>query len=47
MDNRGSKGYWISTAKIIDQELFDEYLKKVIPWLKEVNREVFAKDTES
>ena len=46
MDKRGAKGYWISTAKIIDQELFDEYVKKVVPWLREVNGEVFAKDTE-
>ena len=46
MDKRGAKGYWISTAKIIDQQLFDEYVKKVSPWLKEVNGEVFAKDTE-
>ena len=46
MDKRGAKGYWISTAKIIDQELFDEYVKKVGPWLKKVNGEVFAKDTK-
>ena len=46
MDKRGAKGYWISTAKIIDQELFDEYVKKVGSWLREVNGEVFAKDTE-
>ena len=46
MDKKGAKGYWISTAKIIDQELFDEYLRKVGPWLREVNGEVFAKDTE-
>ena len=46
MDKRGAKGYWISTAKIIDQELFDEYVKKVGPWLKQVSGEVFAKDTE-
>ena len=46
MDKRGAKGYWISTAKIIDQELFDEYVKKVGPWLREVNGEIFAKDTE-
>ena len=45
MDKKGAKGYWISTAKIIDQQLFDEYAKKVGPWLKEVNGEVFAKDT--
>ena len=46
MDKRGAKGYWLSTAKIIDKELFDEYVKKVVPWLKEVNGEVFAKDME-
>ena len=46
MNKRGAKGYWISTAKIINQELFDEYVNKVGPWLKEVNGEVFAKDTE-
>ena len=46
MDKRGAKGYWISTARIINQNLFDEYVKKVGPWLKEVGGEVFAKDTE-
>ena len=46
MDKRGAKGYWISTAKITNQELFDEYVKKVVPWLKEVGGEVFAKDTD-
>ena len=46
MDKKGAKGYWISTAKIIDQQLFDEYVRKVGPWLKEVNGEVFAKDTD-
>ena len=46
MDKKGAKGYWISTAKIIDQELFDEYVRKVGPWLREVNGEVFAKDTD-
>ena len=46
MDKRGAKGYWISTAKIINQDLFDQYVKKVVPWLKEVNGEVFAKDTD-
>ena len=46
MDKRGAKGYWISTAKIIDQELFNEYVRKVGPWLREVNGEIFAKDTE-
>ena len=46
MDKRGAKGYWISTAKVINQEIFDEYVNKVGPWLKEVGGEVFAKDNE-
>ena len=46
MDKKGAKGYWISTATIINQELFDEYVRKVGPWLKEVGGEVFAKDYE-
>ena len=46
MDKRGAKGYWISTARIINQDLFDEYVKKVGPWLKKVGGQVFAKDTE-
>ena len=46
MDKKGAKGYWISTAKIINQELFNEYVEKVGPWLKENGGEVFAKDTD-
>ena len=46
MDKKGAKGYWISTAKIINQDLFEEYVNKVGPWLKEVGGQVFAKDTE-
>ena len=46
MDKRGAKGYWISTARIINQALFDEYLNRVSPWLKEIGGEVFAKDTD-
>ena len=46
MDKKGAKGYWISTAKVINQELFDEYVEKVKPWLKENSGQVFAKDTE-
>tara|TARA_B100000214_G_C23674394_1_gene493467 strand:- start:107 stop:448 length:342 start_codon:yes stop_codon:yes gene_type:complete len=45
MNKRGAKGYWISTARIINQELFDEYVNQVVPWLKEVGGEIFAKDT--
>ena len=43
---KGAKDYWISTAKIINQDLFDENVNKVGPWLKEVGGQVFAKDTE-
>ena len=46
MDKRGAKGYWISTARIINQDLFDEYVNKVGPWLKEGGGQIFAKDTE-
>ncbi len=46
MDKKGAKGYWISTAKIINKDLFDEYVNKVVPWLKEVGGQVFAKDKE-
>ena len=45
MDKKGAKGYWISTARIINRELFDEYVNKVSPWLREVGGNVFAKDT--
>lgn len=46
MDKKGAKGYWVSTSRIINQKLFDEYVNKVGPWLKEVGGEVFAKDIE-
>ena len=46
MDKKGAKGYWISTAKVINQELFNEYVEKVRPWLKDVSGEVFAKDND-
>tara|TARA_Y100001970_G_scaffold217203_1_gene265987 strand:- start:10900 stop:11241 length:342 start_codon:yes stop_codon:yes gene_type:complete len=46
MNKKGAKGYWISTAKIVNQELFDDYVKKVGPWLNKVGGEIFAKDTE-
>ena len=47
MDKKGAKGYWISTAKVINQELFNEYVEKVRPWLKENGGEVFAKDRDA
>tara|TARA_Y100001968_G_C19359126_1_gene718780 strand:- start:128 stop:469 length:342 start_codon:yes stop_codon:yes gene_type:complete len=46
MDKKGAKGYWISTAKVINSDLFSQYVEKVRPWLKEIGGEVFAKDTE-
>tara|TARA_Y100000589_G_scaffold239820_1_gene227329 strand:- start:2404 stop:2745 length:342 start_codon:yes stop_codon:yes gene_type:complete len=45
MDKKGAKGYWISTAKIVNQEIFEKYVERVRPWLKEVGGEIFAKDT--
>ena len=46
MNKRAAKGYWISTAKIINKDLFDEYVNKVGPWLKKVGGQFFAKDAE-
>ena len=46
MEQKGAKGYLVYTSRIINQELYDEYLNKVVPFLKDVCREVFAKDTE-
>ena len=46
MDKKGAKGYWISTATVVNPDLFSQYVEKVRPWLKEVGGEVFAKDTE-
>tara|TARA_Y100000589_G_scaffold270923_1_gene263378 strand:- start:2627 stop:2968 length:342 start_codon:yes stop_codon:yes gene_type:complete len=46
MDKKGAKGYWISTAKITNKELFAQYVEEVKPWLKEVGGVVFAKDIE-
>ena len=46
MDKKAAKCYWVSTARIINQELFDEYVNKVGPRLKDVGGEVFAKYTE-
>ena len=43
MNKRGAKNYWISTAKIINKDLFDEYVNKVGPWLKKVGGQLFSK----
>lgn len=45
MDKNEAKGKWISKARKIDQELFDEYLNKVATWLN-IFGEVFANDKE-
>ena len=45
MDKKGANGYWISTARIVNPDLFAEYVEKVRPWLREVGGEIFAKDT--
>tara|TARA_B100000700_G_C15050562_1_gene860069 strand:+ start:1756 stop:2097 length:342 start_codon:yes stop_codon:yes gene_type:complete len=46
MDKKGAKGYWISTATVVNPDLFSEYVAKVDHWLKEIGGEVFAKDTD-
>ena len=46
MDKKGAKGYWISTATVINPDLFSQYVEKVGPWLKAIGGEVFAKDTD-
>ena len=46
MDKKGAKGYWVSTSKVINQELFNEYVERVGPWLKDIGGEIFAKDDE-
>ena len=46
MDKKGAKGYQISTAKIINQDLFDEHVINVGPWLKDVGGQFFAKGKE-
>ena len=46
MNKKGAKGYWISTSRVINQDLFAQYVEKVRPWLKEVGGQIFAKDTE-
>ena len=46
MDKIWVISYWLSTARIVNNQLFDKYVSKVIPWPKKVNVEVFAKDKE-
>ena len=38
------KGYWIKQLSIPNTDLFIEYLKTIIPWLKSVGGIIIAKD---
>ena len=39
-----SKGYWFKQAKIANTDMFIEYVKTVIPWLRSVGGTIIAKD---
>ncbi len=39
-----SKGYWFKQAKIENTEVFIEYVKTVVPWLRSVGGTIIAKD---
>tara|TARA_Y100001968_G_C19413260_1_gene747544 strand:- start:25 stop:312 length:288 start_codon:yes stop_codon:yes gene_type:complete len=39
-----SKGYWLKQAKIEDTDVFIEYVKTVVPWLRSVGGTIIAKD---
>ena len=38
------KGYWVKQLSIPDTDLFVEYIKTIIPWLRSVGGIVIAKD---
>ena len=38
------KGYWLKQAKIADTDVFIEYVKTVVPWLRSVGGTIIAKD---
>ena len=38
------KGYWVKQLSIPNTDLFVEYLKTVIPWLRSVGGTIIAKD---
>ncbi len=44
--SRGAKGYWITTARVTNPDLFAQYVEKVGPWLASVEATVFAKDLQ-
>tara|TARA_B100000700_G_scaffold310834_1_gene391901 strand:+ start:193 stop:480 length:288 start_codon:yes stop_codon:yes gene_type:complete len=39
-----AKGYWLKQAKIANTDVFIEYVKTVIPWLRSVGGTIIAKD---
>ena len=38
------KGYWLKQAKIANSDVFIEYVKTVVPWLRTVGGTIIAKD---
>ena len=38
------KGYWFKQAKIANTDVFIEYVKTVVPWLRSVGGTIIAKD---
>tara|TARA_Y100001968_G_scaffold269276_1_gene260037 strand:+ start:452 stop:739 length:288 start_codon:yes stop_codon:yes gene_type:complete len=38
------KGYWLKQAKIANTDVFIEYVKTVVPWLRSVGGTIIAKD---
>tara|TARA_Y100001968_G_scaffold194877_1_gene178787 strand:- start:992 stop:1279 length:288 start_codon:yes stop_codon:yes gene_type:complete len=38
------KGYWLKQAKISNSDVFIEYVKTVVPWLRSVGGTIIAKD---
>jgi uncharacterized protein (DUF1330 family) len=41
-----AKGYWITTATVINPELFGHYVEKVVPFLASVDGIAFGKDQD-
>lgn len=39
-----SKGYWFKQARISSTDVFIEYVKTVVPWLRSVGGTIIAKD---
>ena len=39
-----SKGYWLKQAKIDSTDVFIEYVRTVVPWLRSVGGTIIAKD---